>query len=123
VVLKFGVLERFYFQPVNRYVEKKPANGLPYLEVHFRLKNISDRAITICDYVGNQPLKVRWIGPDGKALRSDHYVWLRYVDLAGLTEKSFVTIPAGGVRRIGRQGKTLASSSSPPRKSPCASAK
>ena len=44
---------------------------------------------------------VQWIGPDGRTLKSDRYGWLRYADIAGLTEKNFVTIPAGGVRRIG----------------------
>jgi hypothetical protein len=86
-------------------VEQKPPQGPPYLEVRFQLKNVTDRAITICDYVGHQPLKVRWIGPDGKTLRSDHYGWLRYVDLAGMTERNFVRIPAGASRRIGPQGE------------------
>ena len=87
-------------------VEQKPANDPPYLEVRFRLKNISDKPITICDYVGNHPVKVEWIGPDGKTLRSDHYGWLRAARIASLSEKNFVMIPAGGVRRIGPQGDT-----------------
>ena len=73
-------------------VEQKPPKGAPYLEVRFQLKNVTDRAITICDYVGNQPLKVRWIGPDGKTLRSDHYGWLRYVDLAGMFQKTIAEL-------------------------------
>jgi hypothetical protein len=87
-------------------VEQKPAKAPPYLEVLFTLKNVSDKAITICDYVGNHPLKVEWIGPDGKTLKSDHYGWLRAARIASLSEKNFVTIPAGGVRRIGPQGDT-----------------
>ena len=87
-------------------VEQKPAKEPPYFEVHFSLKNVSDKPITICDYVGNRPLKVEWIGPDGKTLRSDHYGWLRAAFIAPLSEKNFVTIPAGGVRRIGPQGDT-----------------
>ena len=86
-------------------VEQKPANDPPYLEVRFRLKNVSDKPITICDYVGNHPLKVEWNGPNGKTLRSDHYGWLRAAFIASLSEKNFVTIPAGGVRRISPQGE------------------
>jgi hypothetical protein len=85
-------------------VEQKPANAPPYFEVHFSLKNVSDKPITICDYVGIHPLKAEWIGPDGKTLRSDHYGWLRAARIASLSEKNFVMIPAGGVRRIGPQG-------------------
>ena len=80
--------------------------GPSYLDVRFSLKNVSEKPITICDYVGNHPLKVEWIGPDGKTLRSDHYGWLRAAHIASLSEKNFVTIPAGGVRRIGPQGDT-----------------
>ena len=87
-------------------VEQKPVKDPPYFEVRFKLKNVSDKPITICDYVGNHPLKVEWIGPDGKALRSDHYGCLRAARIASLSEKNFVTIPAGGVRRIGPQGDT-----------------
>jgi hypothetical protein len=98
-------------KPVNglvasaEVVEYKPSKEPPYFEVRFSLKNVSDKPITICNYVGNQPLKVEWIGSDGKTLKSDHYGWLRYVDLAGATEKNFVTIPAGAVYRIGPQGE------------------
>ena len=51
-------------KPVNglvasaEVVEQQPTKDPPYLEVRFRLKNVSDKPITICDYVGNQPLKV-----------------------------------------------------------------
>jgi hypothetical protein len=89
-------------------VEQKPTNGPPYFEVHFSLKNVSDKPITICDYVGHQPLKVHWVGPGGKTLKSDHYGWLRYADIAGLTEKNFVTIPAGGILPIGPEGANSA---------------
>jgi hypothetical protein len=98
-------------KPVNglvasaEVIEHNPAKDPPYREVRFTLKNVSDKPITICDYVGNQPLKVEWIGPDGKAMKSDHYGWLRYSRIASLMEKNFVTIPAGGVRRIGPQGE------------------
>jgi hypothetical protein len=86
-------------------VERKPAKDPPYLEVLFTLKNVSDKPITICDYVGNQPLKVAWIGPDGKTLKCDHYGWLALADIAPLSEKNFVTIPSGGARRIGPRGE------------------
>ena len=87
-------------------VEQKPAKDPPYFEVQFSLKNVSDKPITICDYVGNHPLKVEWIGPDGKTLRSGHYGWLRAAFIAPLSKKNYVTIPAGDVRRIDPQGDT-----------------
>jgi hypothetical protein len=90
---------------IAEVVEQHPAKAPPYLEVRFSLTNVSDKPITICDYVGNQPLKVQWIGPDGKTLKSDHYGWLRYSRIAGLSEKNFMTIPAGGVLHIGPQGE------------------
>jgi hypothetical protein len=86
-------------------VERTPAKDPPYLEVLFTLKNVSEKPITICDYVGNQPLKVQWIGPDGKMQKSDHYGWLALADLAPLSEKNFVIIPAGGARRLGPRGE------------------
>jgi hypothetical protein len=86
-------------------VEHKQANVLFYFEVRFRLKNVSKKPITICDYGGNQPLQVRWLGPGGKMLKSHHYDWLRAADILALNKNHFVTIPAGGVRRIGPRGQ------------------
>jgi hypothetical protein len=98
-------------RPVNglvafaEVVEQTPPKAPAYFEVRFRLKNTSDKPITICDYVGNRPLEVRWTGPDGKTLKSTHYDWLRAADIAGLSAKNFVTIPPGGIRRLGPQGE------------------
>ena len=83
-------------------VVEKPAKGSTAFEVQFSLKNVSDKPITVCGYVGNRPLKVQWIGPDGKMLRSKHYDWLAFVDLAGLSKENFVAIPPGGVRNATR---------------------
>jgi hypothetical protein len=86
-------------------VQPKEVNVAPYFEVRFSLKNVSNKPITICDYVGNQSLQVRWIGPDGKTLKSHHYDWLRAADIAALNKNNFVVIPAGGVRPIGPRGE------------------
>jgi len=83
-----------------RLVEK-PAKGSTSFEVRLSLKNVSTKPITVCAWVGYQPLKVRWLGPDGKMRKSKHYDWLAFVDLAGLSkDNGFVTIPPGGVRFI-----------------------
>jgi hypothetical protein len=111
-------------KPVNglvasaEVVEIKQPNGPSSFEVRFRLKNVSDRPITVCDYVGNQPLKVEWLGPDGKALKSDHYRWLQLADIAGLSEKNFITIPPGGVRTIGPRGENSGILFEPPPENP-----
>jgi RNA polymerase sigma factor (sigma-70 family) len=83
-----------------RLVEK-PAKGSTSFEVRLSLKNVSTKPITVCAWVGYQPLKVRWLGPDGKMRKSKHYDWLAFVDLAALSkDNGFVTIPPGGVRFI-----------------------
>ena len=39
--------------------------------------NVSDKPITICDYVGTRPLKVEWIRPDGNSSRQKSFhSWL-----------------------------------------------
>ncbi|HMF19752.1 MAG TPA: hypothetical protein VKE98_21280 [Gemmataceae bacterium] len=86
-------------------VEKKEPNAPLYFEVRFALKNVSDKPITICDYVGSQPVQVRWLGPDGKSLKSTHYRWLIAADIPALDKSNFVTIPAGRIRRIGPRGE------------------
>jgi hypothetical protein len=97
--------EREAGKPVNglaasaEVVEHKPAQKAPYFEVKVSLKNVADKPITICIYNGNQPLIVDWTGPDGKKLHSDHYFYaLR--SLAPLSERAFVTIPAGAVYHL-----------------------
>lgn len=73
-------------------------------EVRFSLKNVTDKPITVCDYVGNQPLQVQWLGPDGKMHKSNHYAWLAFADISALMKGNFPSIPPGGVRFIGSQG-------------------
>jgi hypothetical protein len=51
-------------------------------EVRFILKNVSDRPIVIYDWVGAMPLRVDWVGPDGKKRAVGAYDWLRAVRLA-----------------------------------------
>lgn len=70
-------------------------------QVRFSLKNVTEKSITVCDYVGNQPLQVKWIGPDGMMLKSKHYNWLRAARIAALAERNFVVIQPGGVRFMG----------------------
>ncbi len=70
-------------------------------QVRFSLKNVSDKPITVCDYVGNRPLQVNWIGSDGKLLMSKHYEWLKAARIAALGGKDFVVIQPGGVRFMG----------------------
>jgi RNA polymerase sigma factor (sigma-70 family) len=81
-------------------VVEKPARGSTSFELQFRLKNVSGKPITVCDYPGHQPLHVLWTGPDGKRLKSKHYDWLAYVDLVALRKDNFAVIPPGGMRLI-----------------------
>jgi hypothetical protein len=74
-------------------------------EVRFSLKNVSDKPIVVCDYVGHQPLKVQWTGPGDKPVNSKHYAWLRAADIAGMMKGDFVAIPPGGVRFTGPRGQ------------------
>src|SRR5262249_19578441 len=74
-------------------------------EVRFTLKNVTDKPIVICDYVGNRPLGVDWTGPDGKKRESPHYDWLKAVRLRPLSKENFVTIPPGGVVAVGLEIK------------------
>jgi hypothetical protein len=73
--------------------------GVPV--VRFALKNVSDKPVTVCDYVGQRPLSVKWVGPDGKEIESDHYEWLKAARLRPVAATNFVTIPPGGVLPFG----------------------
>ena len=89
-------------KPVNGLVARAelveaPGNFL----VRFSLKNVTEKPITVCNYVGNQPIEVKWIGPDGKLLMSKHYNWLKAARIAALAERDFVVIQPGGVRFMG----------------------
>ena len=89
----------------------KPVNGLVAraellessgnFQVRFSLKNVTEKPITVCNYVGNRPLPVEWIGPDGKLRMSKHYEWLKAARIAALAERDFVIIQPGGVRFMG----------------------
>jgi len=65
--------------------------------VRFSLKNVSDKPLKVCDFVGNYPLQVEWIGPDGKKRESKHYDWLKAVRLRPVSEENFITLEPGGV--------------------------
>lgn len=80
-------------------------NPPQFIEVRFSLKNVSKEPITICDFVGDKPLVVRWIGPDGERRESQHYTYLQRVRLAGVAERNFIVIPPGGVQFLGPNGK------------------
>ncbi len=73
-------------------------------QVRFSLKNVSEKPIVICTWIGNRPLLVDWIGPDGKKRESDHYKFLERVRIRGLHEQDFVTIQPGGVLFLGPAG-------------------
>jgi hypothetical protein len=73
--------------------------GIP--SVRFTLHNVSKKPVVICDYIGNRPLAVKWIGPDGKPIESTHYDWLKAARLKALGAENFVTIPPGGTRQMG----------------------
>ncbi|MBI1914878.1 MAG: sigma-70 family RNA polymerase sigma factor [Planctomycetes bacterium] len=92
-------------KPVNGLVAsavvvEKPARGSTAFELRFRLKNVSGKPITVCDYLGHQPLKVLWTGPDGKRLKSKHYDCLAHAKLVALRKDNFAVIPPGGMRLI-----------------------
>lgn len=93
-------------KPVNGIVARAELLESPNsFKIRFSLKNVTEKPITVCDYVGIQPLQVQWIGPDEKKLDSKHYHWLRAADLAVLTDRNFVTIQPGGIRFMGPRGE------------------
>lgn len=74
--------------------------------VRFALKNVGDKPITICTWIGGRQMEVKWTGPDGKAIESDHYEWMKAARIRGLTKEDFATIPPGGVQFFGPRGAT-----------------
>ena len=74
--------------------------------VRVALKNVTDKPITICTWIGNRSLEVKWIGPDGKPIESKHYDWMKAARIRGLAKEDFVAIPAGGVLFMGARGAT-----------------
>jgi archaellum component FlaG (FlaF/FlaG flagellin family) len=75
----------------------------------FTLKNVSDKPLVVYDWVGDQPLKVQWIGPDGKQRDSHAYKWLEAVRLASPTKDTIknhtVTLAPGEVLVLGPHGR------------------
>lgn len=69
-----------------------------YYELRFSLKNVSDKPIAICEYVGNKPLEVEWLGPDGKPRTSHHYDWLALARIKQVDASNFVSLLPGEVR-------------------------
>jgi hypothetical protein len=87
-------------------IEHKAAGTAPRSwEVRFSLKNVSDKPITVFDFVGARPLVVDWTGPDGEKRESQHYEWLKAARLRAPDKNNFTTIPAGGVHFIGPGGR------------------
>jgi hypothetical protein len=86
-------------------VTSKLPSGEAIHEVRYSLKNVTDKPIIVCDYVGGRPLAVDWTGPDGTKLKSTHYEWLALAFLGPLSAEHFVTLPAGAVRSIGPRSK------------------
>jgi hypothetical protein len=72
--------------------------------VRFALKNASDRPVTICTWIGGRPMEVKWTGPDGKAIESNHYDWMKAARIRAMSKEDFVGIPAGGVMFFGPRG-------------------
>jgi len=75
---------------------EQPAKGL--FEVRLSLKNVSDKAITICYCPYLSQNQVQWIGPDGKMRTSKHNNWPPSNFI--LTKDYFVGIQPGEVRHI-----------------------
>ena len=71
-----------------------------HFQVRFSLKNVTEKPITFCEYVGHQPVQVKWIGPDGFVYSSKHYNWLKAARIAALDKRNFVVIQSGGVHFI-----------------------
>jgi hypothetical protein len=72
--------------------------------LRFALKNVTDKPITICTWIGGRQMEVKWIGPDGKAIESPHYEWMKAARIRALIKEDFVAIPAGGVLFFGPRG-------------------
>jgi hypothetical protein len=73
-------------------------------EARFILKNVSDRPIVVYDWVGAMPLRVDWVGPDGKKRAAGAYDWLSAVRLAPPNRDNykqfFITLAPGESRLL-----------------------
>lgn len=92
-------------KPVNGLVARAEVFKSGDAAVWFSLKNVSDKPVMICNYLGNRPLSVEWTGPDGKKRESKHYAFLAAVLLQPLSKDDFLTIPPGGVLFLGPGGR------------------
>jgi hypothetical protein len=93
-------------------VVQPEGGGAP--QVRFSLKNVSDKPITVCTWVGLKPLSVKWVGPDGKERESQHYKWLESARLRPAGPEDFVTLAPGGVVCVGpTAGRCMAAISFP----------
>lgn len=97
--------------PVGPANEGKAVNGLKATadivsgEVRLTLKNVSNKPLAICTWLGQRCIEVSWIGPDGKPRESRHYDWLNAVRLRNITAEDFVTLKPGDAIVIGPKGK------------------
>lgn len=74
------------------------------ISVHFVLKNVSDKPITVCTWIGGRQMEVKWIGPDGKSIESPHYDWMKAARIRALIKDDFVAIQPGAVLEFGPRG-------------------
>jgi len=72
--------------------------------VRFALKNVSDKPITVCTWIGGRQMEVKWVGPDGKSIESPHYEWMKAARIRALNKEDFVAIQPGEVKFFGPHG-------------------
>ncbi len=96
---------------VRPAIDGKPVNGLKATtsvvsdEIRLTLKNVSNKPLAICTWLGQRCIEVKWIGPDGKPRDSHHYDWLKAVRLRNITADDFVTLKPGESIVVGPKGK------------------
>lgn len=89
----------------------KPVNGLAAKadlvegEIRLTLKNVSDKPMRLCTWIGQRCIDVNWIGPDGKPRESKHYEWMTRARIRGVTGEDFITLKPGQSLVFGPQGK------------------
>jgi hypothetical protein len=96
--------------------ENKPVKGLAayaelienkdkVLEIRLTLKNVSDKPLAVCVWLGQRSVEIVWTGPDGKPRESNAYEWLKAVRLRNVTADDFVTLKPGEKLVIGPRGR------------------
>lgn len=99
------------FGPATTAKEGEPVNGLAAKAelvsdaIRLTLKNVSDKPLAVCTWLGQHCIEVSWTGPDGKPRESNHYDWLKAVRLRNITADDFVTLKPGESIVIGPRGK------------------